>query len=178
MTATGGTTRDKLKVFVSYCRRDIDFADQLVAVLKAQGFRIAIDREGIYGAERWEERLGQLILESDVVVFVLSPDSARSDICAWEVEEALRRGKRIIPVLCRSLEGAQPHVRLRDLNYIYHLSLCRADCAGLGLGHRTGAPHRGAVGRHRMGSRPYAAGGAGGPLGRQRPPHRCTSAWF
>jgi hypothetical protein len=119
MTATGGTTGDKLKVFVSYSRRDIDFADQLVAVLKAQGLRIAIDREGIYGAERWEERLGQLILESDVVVFVLSPDSARSDIYAGEVEEALRRGKRIIPVLCRSLEGAQPHVRLRDLNYIY-----------------------------------------------------------
>jgi hypothetical protein len=119
MAVTGGVTGDKLKVFVSYSRRDIDFADQLVAVLEAQGFAIAIDRKGIHGAENWEARLGQLILESDVVVFVLSPDSARSDICAWEVEEALRRGKRIIPVLCRSLEGAQPHVRLRDLNYIY-----------------------------------------------------------
>jgi TIR domain len=95
------------------------FADQLVAVLEWQGFTPIIDRKGIHGAEKWEERLGQLILQADVVVFILSPDSAGSDVCAWEVEEATRRGKRIIPVLCRPLEGQQPHQNLRDLNYIH-----------------------------------------------------------
>jgi len=30
------------------------------------------------------------------VVFMLSPASARSEICAWEVEEAARLGKRIL----------------------------------------------------------------------------------
>jgi hypothetical protein len=119
MTATGETTGDKLKVFVSYNRSDLDIADQLVAVLESQGFHIATDRKGIHGAERWEERLGQLILESDVVVFLLSPDSAQSAICAWEVEEAARRGKRIIPVLRRPLDGHEPPARPRDLNYIY-----------------------------------------------------------
>jgi hypothetical protein len=84
---------------------DLDLADQLVAVLEWQRFHILIDRKGIHGAEDWKERLGQLILESDTVVFLLSPDSAESDICAWEVEEAARRRKRIIPALCRPLDG-------------------------------------------------------------------------
>ena len=136
MSNTGERMGGKLKAFISYSRRDRDFADQLVAVLEWQGFLPIIDRKGIYGAERWEERLGQLILETDIVVFVLSPDSAASDICAWEVEEAARRGKRIVPVLCRPLEGAQPPQRLRDLNYIHFYT--ETDVPGSGFG--TGLP--------------------------------------
>ena len=93
MSETSPAGGKKLKVFISYSRRDLAFADQLVAVLEFQGFDIIIDRKGIYGAENWEKRLGQLILAADTVVFVLSPDSAVSKTCAWEVEEAARREK-------------------------------------------------------------------------------------
>lgn len=130
----GAMADDKLKVFISYSRRDLDFADQLVAVLEWLRFRPIIDRKGIHGAEKWEERLGQLILESDSVVFVLSPDSAASKVCGWEVEEAARRGKRIIPVLCRPLEGQQPHPRLRDLNYIHFYADKNVPGSGFGTG--------------------------------------------
>ena len=51
---------NKPKVFVSYSRDDLEFADQLVAFLEWQGFQTVIDRIGIHGAENWEERLGQL----------------------------------------------------------------------------------------------------------------------
>jgi hypothetical protein len=78
-----------------------------------------IDREGISGGEEWKQRLGNLIRDAETVVFVLSPTSARSEICAWEVGEAARLGKRILPVNCRPLEGAIPPPRLRDLNYIF-----------------------------------------------------------
>ena len=71
----GATVGSRLKVFFSYSRRDIDFADHLVEVPEWQGSVAVIDRKGIHGAERWEERLGQLILEADIVDFVLSPDS-------------------------------------------------------------------------------------------------------
>ncbi len=125
---------NKLKVFVSYSRRDLAFADQLVAVLDWLRYRTIIDRKGIHGAEKWEERLGQLILESDIVVFVLSPASAASAVCAWEVEEATRRGKRIIPVLCLPLEGQQPHRQLRDLNYIHFYADKDVPGSGFGTG--------------------------------------------
>src|SRR5215510_7321952 len=111
--------RGKLRVFISYSRDDLKFADQLDAALNACGFECVIDRHGISGGEDWKRRLGNLISEADTVVFVLSPTSARSEICAWEVEEAARLGKRILPVICRSLEGASSPSRLRERNYIF-----------------------------------------------------------
>ena len=98
---------DKLNVFISYSRDDLAFADQLDASLQLAGFETTIDRRGISGGEDWKTRLGALIRDADTVVFVLSPSSARSEICAWEVEEAVRLGKRIIPVLCRAARGRE-----------------------------------------------------------------------
>src|SRR5262249_27890117 len=97
--------KGKLRVFISYSRDDLKFADQLDAALDACGFECLIDRRGISDGEDWKRRLGSLIREADAVVFVLSSSSARSEICDWEVEEATRLNKRILPVIFRSLEG-------------------------------------------------------------------------
>jgi hypothetical protein len=111
--------RGKLRVFISYSRDDLEFADQLDAALNACGFECVIDRHGISGGEDWKRRLGNLIREADTVVFVLTPTSARSEICAWDPEEAERLGKRILPVIQRPLEGASPPPQLRERNYIF-----------------------------------------------------------
>src|SRR5215475_15166139 len=71
--------KGKLRVFISYSRDDLDFADQLDEALNACGFESLIDRHGISGGEDWKRRLGNLISEADTVVFVLSPSSARSE---------------------------------------------------------------------------------------------------
>src|SRR5262245_21565596 len=126
--------RGKLRVFISYSRDDLRFADQLNAALNACGFECFIDREGVSGGEEWKRRLGGLISEADTVVFVLSPTSARSEICAWEVGEAARLGKRILPVNCRPLEGASPPPRLRDLNYIFFYADPKVLDSGFGTG--------------------------------------------
>src|SRR5262249_11651263 len=84
---TGSPDGGKLRVFISYSRDDLDFADQLNAALDLCGFECVIDRHGISGGEDWKRLLGNLISEADTVVFVLSPTSARSEICAWEVED-------------------------------------------------------------------------------------------
>src|SRR5262245_44682519 len=126
--------KGKLRVFISYSRDDLDFADQLAAALDFSGFECSIDREGISGGEAWKRRLGNLISEADEVVFVLSPNSARSEICAWEVEEAARLNKRILPVICRPLEGARPPPRLGDLNYIFFYKEPTVPGSGFGTG--------------------------------------------
>lgn len=116
----GGLDARGLKVFLSYSRRDLDFAEQLVAALEALAYTVIIDRKGIHGAERWEARLGQMILEADTVVFVLTAASAASAVCRWEVDQAIEGRKRIVPVLAAALDAAsQPHEALRDLNYIH-----------------------------------------------------------
>ena len=107
-----------LKVFVSYSRTDVDFADQLVLALEDKGFEAILDRHDMSGGENWRERLGKLILSADAVAFILTPKSAASEICAWEVEEARRLGKRILPVTPGSIVGATPPAALGDLNWI------------------------------------------------------------
>jgi hypothetical protein len=124
----------KLNVFISYSRDDLAFADQLDAALGLAGFGATIDRQGISAGEDWQTRLGALIRDSDTVIFVLSPSSARSKTCAWEVEEAVRLGKRILPVLCRSFEGASPPPQLAKLNYIYFYDEPRFPGSGFGKG--------------------------------------------
>jgi hypothetical protein len=126
--------KGKLRVFISYSRDDLDFADQLAAALDFSGFECFIDREGISGGEAWKRRLGNLISEADTVVFVLSPSSARSEICDWEVEEATRLNKRILPVICRPLEGVSPPPRLQDLNYIFFYKEPKVPGSGFGTG--------------------------------------------
>jgi TIR domain len=60
--------KGKLRVFISYSREDLDFADQLAAALDFSGFECVIDREGVSGGEAWKRRLGNLIGEADTVV--------------------------------------------------------------------------------------------------------------
>jgi WD40 repeat protein len=132
--AEGEGEGGKLSVFISYSRDDLDFADQLEGALGVTGFATAVDRHGIHGGEDWKRRLGNLIRDADTVVFVLSPSSAVSDICAWEVDEAVRLGKRIIPVLCRPLESAKPPRQLADLNYIFFYSEQKSPGSGFGAG--------------------------------------------
>ncbi len=107
-----------LKVFVSYSRADVGFADQLVLALEDKGFDPILDRHDISGAENWRERLGKLILSADAVAFVLTAQSSASEICSWEVNEAVRLGKRVIPVTPGGMDGVTPPQALSELNWI------------------------------------------------------------
>lgn len=112
------STDRTLKVFVSYSRADAAFADELVGALEWAGYAVSIDRASIIEGEDWRRRLGALIADADTVVFLLSPHSARSDICAWEVEEAARLCKRLIPVLVERTGELPVPERLAALNYV------------------------------------------------------------
>ena len=107
-----------LKVFISYSRADVGFADQLVLALKDKGFQPILDRHDMSGGEKWRERLGKLILEADAVAFVLTATSAASEICEWEVNEAGRLGKLVLPVTPAPVDGFAPPAALKDLNWI------------------------------------------------------------
>lgn len=112
-----GTGRSK--VFISYSRADLAFTNELVAALESSAdFEILIDRVGIGHGEAWRERLGRLIVECDTLVFVLSPDSVASDVCAWEIGEAQRLSKRIIPVLWRAVDFSQVPDDLSAINAV------------------------------------------------------------
>jgi len=62
------TNQSRAKVFISYSRKDIAFADRLDAALKARDFEPLIDRTDIYAFEQWWRRIQALIGRADTVV--------------------------------------------------------------------------------------------------------------
>jgi hypothetical protein len=112
-------TSVRMKVFVSYARADLDFADQLVLALEDKNFEALLDRHDINVGEKWQERLSALLFSCDTVAFVLSKSSAASKICQWEVDEAVNLGKRIIPVLPEGLGRIAPPPHLAELNFVH-----------------------------------------------------------
>jgi TIR domain len=118
-SATSTQPSERLKVFVSYARVNVGFADQLVMVLEDKGYIPILDRHDIVAGEPWEERLRKLIFSSDACVFVLTQASAASVICRWEVQEALRLGKRLVPVVPEGLGSVDAPPELAALNWIH-----------------------------------------------------------
>jgi hypothetical protein len=83
MVADGEHAHDaepKARIFISYSRKDMAFADRLEAALKARGFEPLIDRSEIYAFEDWWKRIQSLIGRADTVAFVLSSNSVASDV--------------------------------------------------------------------------------------------------
>lgn len=119
MAVAGASEQSKLRVFISYSRKDEDFAQELLAGLVLAGFEPYLDKHGIAAGEDWEARLGRLIEAADTVVFVISPDSVASERCAWEVDSTVTLKKRLLPIVWRRVEETQVPLRLKQPNYIY-----------------------------------------------------------
>src|SRR6202022_3858997 len=112
--------RSKAKVFISYSRKDIEFADRLDAALKAHGFEPLIDRTDIYAFEEWWKRVEDLIARADTIVFVLSPDALRpGSVALKEVVFASSLNKRFAPIVFRPVEDKSVPTELAKLNFIF-----------------------------------------------------------
>ena len=110
---------DEANVFLSYSRKDRERAQRIADVLRERHFGVFKDTDDILPTEEWKERLEQLIAEADTVVFLLSPQSADSEVCAWEVEHAAALNKRIAPIVIEETDGKDIPPLLARLNFIF-----------------------------------------------------------
>ena len=159
--------KGKLRVFISYSRDDLYFADQLNAALDLCGFECVIDRQGISGGEDWKRRLGNLISEADTVVFVLSPTSPNSELCTWEAEEAERLSKRILPVICKPPGRREPAAAAAGAELYLFLRRPQGS-TGCGLRHRPRKADRRSEHRLRLVARAHAVSTARDRVGQGR----------
>jgi TIR domain-containing protein len=117
---------EKPRVFISYSRKDGNFAMKLRNALNAHTYDAFLDRSDILPGEDWRKRLEGLILAADAVVFVISPDSVdRWDIpppheatCAWEIRRTVELGKQLVPILWRALGDATAPPELVKPNWV------------------------------------------------------------
>ncbi|NUM46474.1 MAG: TIR domain-containing protein [Anaerolineales bacterium] len=110
-----------VRVFISYSRRDKEFVLKLHEALVAQGFETWVDWEGIPLGTDWWKEIVEGIQNSDNFVFVISPDSVASKVCADELQTAIDNNKRLVPVLIREEKGMVSQIRpeLQAINFTF-----------------------------------------------------------
>jgi WD40 repeat protein len=105
-------------VFISYSRKDDDFVRRLSAALTERGKEVWVDWEDIHPSAKWKAEIAASIVSAEAFVFVVSPDSIASQVCAWELDQAQQNNKRLIPVVWREPTGSISQT-LRDINWIF-----------------------------------------------------------
>jgi WD40 repeat protein len=113
--------------FISYSRRDADFASRLAQELSNRGKSIWLDTEDIAPAARWADEIRAAIESSDAFVFVISPSSVASAECAKELQHALDVRKRVIPVHFGATDPKEVAPELAGFNWVPPLGLFTDD---------------------------------------------------
>jgi len=86
--------------FISYGRVDsLTFASHLNQRLMAAGLTVWFDFDDIPLGVDYQKQIDAGIQTADNFLFIISPHAVNSPYCSLEIEMALKRGKRIIPLL-------------------------------------------------------------------------------
>ncbi len=106
-------------LFISYSRKDIDFAQKFSSTLNDIGFESWVDWNDIPPTADWWDQIAKGIESADAFLFLLSPDSTSSEVCRREIDHALKNGKRMIPIVVRDVAPSEVHTALTSLNWIF-----------------------------------------------------------
>ncbi len=88
-------------VFISYSHRDMAFVSQLHQELKQRGVSAWFDQTGIEAGDQWREEIVKGIMECNLFLLVLSPDSLGSRNVRKEIDLAESHKKQIVPLRWR-----------------------------------------------------------------------------
>lgn len=106
-------------IFISYSRKDKLFVQTLHAALQEQMRNTWIDWLDILPTEKWWNAIEAGIEGADTFVFIISPDSCKSEVCKQEIEYALKHNKRLVPIVHREVADASVHPALSSHNWLF-----------------------------------------------------------
>lgn len=106
-------------VFISYCRRNKEFAELLHQRLIQDGKDVWIDWEDIPPNADWRQEIYEGIQKTNTVVFVLTPDWLASYECNVELEQAVAHNKRLLPIVYKDVQYKEVSASLASLNWIF-----------------------------------------------------------
>src|SRR5215813_703721 len=109
----------KLNVFISYSRKDLAFAQQIVAGLHSRGLNPKIDTRDLPDLQNWRRELLDFIRASDTVIFIVSPRSVGSPVCAWEVGQVAALNKRLAPIVLERVDDDKVPEEIAKINYLF-----------------------------------------------------------
>ena len=109
-----------IRVFISYSRLDKAFVQTLHDAIRERGMDAWVDWENIPLTADWWAEIQRGIESADAFAFVISPDSLQSRVCGDEIQAALEKNKRLIPILHRDPEKEDPvHSAIGATNWIF-----------------------------------------------------------
>lgn len=103
------------KIFLSYSRKDKEFARKIANDLDKAGHDIWWDIRDIEGGDRWAKEIQDGIKESEILAIILSPNAIASEWVEKEFIFASKRGMKIVPLL---YEHCELPIWLLNLQYI------------------------------------------------------------
>lgn len=107
------------KIFVSYSRKDIDFARKLSGDIEKAGYDVWWDLSDLRGGDDWVRVIPDAIASSDFFLVILSPNSIESEWVRKEYTQALSLRKKIVPIMFTPC--AVPFA-LNTINYVNFVS--------------------------------------------------------
>ena len=111
-------------VFISYGRAESKhFAARLHDNLKEKGLNVWFDQNDIPLGVDFQDQIDEGIETADNFIFVIAPHALKSEYCLKEILLALKRNKRIIPILhiepTEKEVWAKMHPAIGKINWIY-----------------------------------------------------------
>ena len=106
-------------VFISYSRKDIEFAQRIHHELEARDREPWVDWQDIPPTSEWLDEVYAGIQAADTFLFIISPDSVVSEICTLEIEHAVQHNKRLVPVVWHDVEDDQVHSAMSAHNWVF-----------------------------------------------------------
>lgn len=91
------------QLFVSYSRRDTDYAEKLTRHLRRSGFNVWIDTKIDYG-ESWFNEIDEAVKNCAAFVLIMTPDAEQSEWVRKEVLLAKRYDRPLFPLLLDGVE--------------------------------------------------------------------------
>ena len=95
----------KPNLFISYSRREVGFVDQLATHLEMEGYNLWLDYRSLVPGRPWEEQIYQGIMNSSVILLVVSKASIASDNVEFEWRRVLKeKNKRVILLIFEAVD--------------------------------------------------------------------------
>ena len=103
------------KIFLSYSRKDKEFAKKVADDLVGAGHDVWWDISAIEGGDRWAKEIEEGLNQSEILAIIVSKNSIASEWVEKEFLFASRRGMKIVPLL---YEHCELPIWLLNLQYV------------------------------------------------------------
>jgi formylglycine-generating enzyme required for sulfatase activity len=129
-----------MKLFMSYARVDKPYCTQIIEALDVHD--VWYDQR-LHAGQQWWEEIQRRLSWCEGLVFLLSPDSVKSEYCQKELEIARSLGKHIFPVLIHAsttIPDALTHIQYADLSRGLTVEAMKQLLNSIYIGERQGIP--------------------------------------